>query len=384
MKTILERELDDLRARGLLRSLKVISTPQGREVKIDGKTVLNFCSNDYLGLASDGRLVNAAQEAMRTSGFGSGASRLVCGNFDEHRLLEEDIARIKKAEASLVFSSGYMANVGISPALVGREDAVFSDRLNHASIVEGIVLSRAEFKRYPHSDAGALEEMLAKASGYRRRLIVTDSVFSMDGDKAPLPEIARLARRYGAWLMADEAHAFGIFGPTGAGLTEEFGLEREVDIQMGTLSKAAGSFGAYAAGPRVLVEHLVNHARSFIFTTAMPPAVAAASRGALRIIRDEPGRRQRVLVLADRLRAGLKAFGFDTLGSCTQIIPVMVGEADAAVAFSRRLMDAGVFAQAIRPPTVPVNTARLRLTVTAAHTEDDIARCLEAFRKARA
>jgi 8-amino-7-oxononanoate synthase len=383
MRDVLAQELDELRARGLMRSLKEVSSPQGREIKINGKTLLNFCSNDYLGLASDERLVVAAREAMRRSGFGSGASRLVCGNFIEHQLLERDIAQMKKTEAALVFSSGYMANAGIISALVGRDDAVFSDRLNHASIVDGIVLSRAELRRYPHNDVSALKEMLVSAAGYRRRLIVTDTVFSMDGDVAPLKEIAVLARAYDAWLMVDEAHAFGVLGPGGCGLVEELGLEREVDIQMGTLSKAAGSSGAYVAGARALIEYLLNSARSFIYTTGMPPAVAAASRAALRIIQDEPERRLRVITSADTLRHGLKGLGFDTPGGRTPIIPVMLGEAATAVAFSQKLMDLGVFVQAIRPPTVPEHTARLRVTVSAAHTEKDIGCCLGAFKKAR-
>jgi 8-amino-7-oxononanoate synthase len=290
---------------------------------------------------------------------------------------------MKKTEAALVFSSGYMANAGIISALVGRDDVVFSDRLNHASIVDGIVLSRAELKRYPHNDVGALEELLAKATGARRRLIVTDTVFSMDGDVAPLKEIALLAKKYGAWFMVDEAHAFGVLGPTGCGLIEELGLETDVDIQMGTLSKAAGSFGAYAAGPRELIDHLVNTARSFIFTTGLPPAIAAASRAALTIMREEPGRRERVLRSAQRLRTGLRQFGFDTLQSVTPIIPVAIGEATRAVEFSKQLLERGVFVQAIRPPTVPQGTARLRVTVTAAHTDDDIARCLEVFKGVR-
>jgi glycine C-acetyltransferase len=383
MRDALRVELKKVRVQGLYRSLKDVSSAQGREITLDGKKVLNFCSNDYLGLACDVRLVQAAEGAMHRVGFGSGGSRLVCGNFDEHRLLEEDLARMKKTEAALVFSSGYMANAGIISALVGRDDVVFSDRLNHASIVDGIVLSRAELKRYPHNDVGALEELLAKATGARRRLIVTDTVFSMDGDVAPLKEIALLAKKYGAWFMVDEAHAFGVLGPTGCGLIEELGLETDVDIQMGTLSKAAGSFGAYAAGPRELIDHLVNTARSFIFTTGLPPAIAAASRAALTIMREEPGRRERVLRSAQRLRTGLRQFGFDTLQSVTPIIPVAIGEATRAVEFSKQLLERGVFVQAIRPPTVPQGTARLRVTVTAAHTDDDIARCLEVFKGVR-
>ena len=383
MRETLQKELDAIRAQGLHRSLKTVSSPQGREIILDGKKVLNFSSNDYLGLAGDPRLAKAAEEAMRRFGFGSGASRLVCGNFDEHHKLEEDIAQMKKTAAALVFSSGYMANAGTISSLVGRDDVVFSDRLNHASIVDGIILSRAKLKRYPHNDTGTLEEMLADASKARRRLIVTDAVFSMDGDVAPLKEIVMLAKKCHAWLMVDEAHAFGVLGPTGAGLVEELGIESGVDIQMGTLSKAAGSFGAYVAGAQELIDHLVNSARSFIFTTGMPPAVAAASREALRVMQEEPFRRERVRRLGKLMRFELQRLGFDTLKSSTPIIPVMLGEAARAVAFSKCLLGRGIFVQAIRPPTVPLGAARLRVTVTSAHTEDDVAQCVEAFQEVR-
>jgi 8-amino-7-oxononanoate synthase len=379
MRSAFRQELEEIKAGGLYRSLRELSSPQGREIVLDGNKVLNFCSNDYLGLAADPRLSAAAHKAMVQRGFGSGSSRLVCGNSDEHVQLEKELARFKKTEAALVFSSGYMANVGILSALCGREDIIFSDKLNHASIVDGCVLSRAELRRYPHNVVNALEELLAKARDFRRKLIVTDTVFSMDGDLAPLKDLVSLAKEHAAWLMVDEAHAFGIFGPTGAGLVEEEDLSSDVPIQMGTLSKAAGSFGAYVAGSQELVDYLVNTARSFIFTTAMPPAVAAASRAALQIIREEPDRRQHLLRNADRLRRELQGLGFDTLQSLSPIIPVVVGQAERAVDLSRRLLERGIFVSAIRPPTVPKGTARLRVTVTAAHTDDDITRCITAF-----
>ena len=334
-------------------------------------------------MSADTRLSAAAQEALLRRGFGSGASRLVCGNSDEHLQLEQELARFKKTEAALVFNCGYMANVGIMSALCGREDVILSDRLNHASIVDGAVLSRAEFRRYPHKDVNTLEDMLRKVSGFRRRLIVTDTVFSMDGDIAPLRDLVRLAKAHNAWLMVDEAHACGVFGPTGAGLVEELGLGDDVPVQMGTLSKAAGSFGAYVAGSRELIDYLINTARSFIFTTALPPAVAAASRAALRIIRDEPERRERLRRNADLLRRELQGLGFDTLESVSPVIPVVVGKAEEAVGLSQRLLERGIFVSAIRPPTVPKGTARLRVTVTAAHTEEDLARCVEAFKEIR-
>ena len=379
MRSALRQELDKIKTGGLYRSLREVSSPQGREIVLDGNRVLNFCSNDYLGLSADPRLLAAAQQSLAQRGFGSGSARLVCGNSDEQVLLEKELARFKKTEAALVFSSGYMANVGILSALCGREDVIFSDKLNHASIVDGCVLSRAELWRYPHRDIIALEGLLAKASGFRRKLIVTDTVFSMDGDIAPLKDLVRLAKEYDAWLMVDEAHAFGIFGPTGGGRVEEEGLGQDVPIQMGTLSKAAGSYGAYVAGSEELIDLLINTARSFIFTTALPPAVAAASRTALRIIQEEPERRERLRRNADRLRRELQRLGFDTLERVSPIIPVVVGEAEAAVDLSRRLLERGIFVSAVRPPTVPQGSARLRVTVTAAHTEDDITRCVEAF-----
>jgi 8-amino-7-oxononanoate synthase len=380
MNAVLGAELAGLKGAGRYRSLRTVASPQGRVIVIDGHRMVNFCSNDYLGLAADPRLVIAARSAMDRRGFGAGASRMVCGNFDEHMHLEAAIALIKKTEAALLFSSGYMANAGIIAALAGRDDSVFSDRLNHASIVDGIVLSRARLRRYPHNDMAALDHMLSKERGARRRLIVTDSVFSMDGDTAPLAALADLARRHDAWLMVDEAHAFGLFGAAGSGMAEELNVADRIDVQMGTLSKAAGSFGAYAAGSSVLVEYLLNHARSSIFTTAMPPSVAAASLAAVDIIRAEPQRRMRVRALAARLRLALQELGFDVPPGVTPIIPVIVGDAGRALRWSKDLFKAGVFVAAIRPPTVPAGTARLRVTVTAAHTDEDIDRCSTAFK----
>jgi 8-amino-7-oxononanoate synthase len=383
MNDILQEQLDALGARGSLRSLRTVASAQGREIVLDGKKVINFCSNDYLGLAADLRLVAAAQEAMQRRGFGAGASRLVCGNFDEHEALERELAAFKRTPQALVFSSGYAANEGIITALMGRGDAVFSDKLNHASIVDGALHCRAKVYRYPHKDMNALEELLKRASGARRRLIVTDTVFSMDGDVAPLKEIAALAKAHDAWLMVDEAHAFGVFGPTGSGMVEELGLEDGVHAQMGTLSKAAGACGAYCAGSGVLREYLINTARSFIFTTALPPAVAAAARAAIGIMREEPWRRAKVLDNARQLREDLRAAGWDAMASTTPIIPVLVKDTQRALAISRGLLERGIFVAAIRPPTVPAHTARLRVVVTAAHTQDDIARCADAFRGVR-
>lgn len=380
MDNSLQEDLNELRALGLLRGLRQTQSPQGRAITIDGRRVLNFCSNDYLGLADDERVKAAAITSIGKDGFGSGASRLVGGNMSAHTALEERLAALKKTEACLLFSSGYMANTGIISALMGRNDIVFCDRLNHASIIDGILLSRAKMKRYPHVDMTVLEEDLRQASGYQRKLIVTDTIFSMDGDTAPLKDIVELARRWGAWVMVDEAHAFGVLGPTGMGLVEELRLSAKVQIQMGTLSKAAGCFGAYVCGSVVLKETLINHARSFIYTTGMPSCVAAAAHAGVNVIAAEPGRRRQLLHNADHLRQGFKALGLDTMRSTTPIIPILVGEADRAVTISKKLFEQGFFVQAIRPPTVPTNTARLRVTVTAAHTREDCDAFLDAVK----
>jgi glycine C-acetyltransferase len=381
MKTefsFIREEIQALEAKGLKRALREVSGPQGRTIVLDGKNVLNFCSNNYLGLADDPRLAEAAVHALKEEGFGSGASRLVCGNMTSHRRLEEAIARFKHVERCLLFTSGYMANAGIIPALFDREDIIFSDKLNHASIIDGILLSRAEHKRYPHKDTAALEEMLAGASAYRRRLIVTDTVFSMDGDCAPLKDIVALAQKYDAMVMVDEAHGFGVLGENGRGLVEHLGLEGQIDIQMGTLSKAAGSFGAYCCGSHELIELIINRARSFIYTTGLPPMVAAAGTKAIEIMAAEPGRRQNLLKNADGVRTALRGLGFDTMGSQAPIIPVLVKDPSTALLFTKKLLERGIFVQAIRPPTVPAGTARLRITVMATHTQQDIGRLIEA------
>jgi 8-amino-7-oxononanoate synthase len=376
----LHDDLQRLDGLGIYRTLKTVGSPQGREIILDGKRVLNFCSNDYLGLANDARIKTAALEAIAAYGFGSGASRLVCGNMSPHERLEEDLAHLKKTESALLFSSGYMANAGIIPALMDHHSVVLSDRLNHASIVEGIILSRARLERYPHADMQALELILKGLPAGKRKMIVTDTVFSMDGDKAPLKEIVDLAGRYEAMIMVDEAHAFGVLGKRGGGLVEELGLQGQVDVQMGTLSKAAGSFGAYACGSKVLREYLINKSRSFIYTTAMPPAMAQASRAALKIIRQEDKLRRQLQQNADYLRKQAREMGFDTMDSSTPIIPILVKEPSRASAMSRQLLEKGIFVQAIRPPTVPVGSARLRLTVTALHTREDLDQLLNAFR----
>lgn len=368
----LDNALLQIAGKGLGRKLRTVESGQGREIVIDGKKVLNFCSNNYLGLADDPRLIEAAQESMRQQGFGAGASRLVCGSFSSHAALENKMATIKGAERCLLFNSGYNANVGIISSLLGRQDMIFSDKLNHASILDGILLSGAVYKRYNHADTESLEAMLQASPITGKKLIVTDSVFSMDGDLAPLPKIVELARQYHAMVMVDEAHSFGVLGKNGKGILEHFGLEGKIDIQMGTFSKAAGSFGAYCLGTGALIEFLINKARSFIYTTGLPPHIAAASLKAVEIIEHEPSRREKLWANTRFVLEGLKKAGFNTLNSQTPIIPIVVKDAALAVEFSARLFEAGIFICAIRPPTVPNNTARLRVSVMATHTTGDL------------
>ncbi|MDO8446737.1 MAG: 8-amino-7-oxononanoate synthase [Deltaproteobacteria bacterium] len=393
----LTKELENLKASGLYRTLRTIEGPQGPRVKIDGKDVVLLCSNNYLGIADHPRLKEAAIKAIERYGVGSGASRLVSGTMKLHEELEERIARFKGTEAALVFNSGYTANTSVIPALVWHGDIVFSDRLNHASIIDGCALSRAELKRYPHKDVEGLERLLKVVSGQwpvvgnnvsrltshiSRQLIVTDSVFSMDGDIAPLPEIVTLAKKYGAMVMVDDAHATGVLGKTGKGSLEHFGLECEENIiQMGTLGKALGTFGAYIAGSRELIDYLTNKARGFIFSTSLPPFVLASAIAAIDLVEDEPELRQALWKKTWYLKKWLDSMGFDTMGSETPIIPVFIGDTGKTMEFSRRLLEEGVFVSGIRPPTVPEGKSRLRATVMANHSYDDLDMALDAFSK---
>jgi 8-amino-7-oxononanoate synthase len=362
----LEAELDGLAARGLRRALEPLASGQGPVVEVGGRRLVNLCSNDYLGLASDPRLARAAAEAALREGAGSGAARLVAGDLPVHGLLEGRLARAKRTEAALLFSTGYHVNAGVPPALVGRGDAVFSDALNHASIIDGCRLSGAEPVRYRHLDVEDLAALLARTIA-RRKLVVTDAVFGMDGDAAPLREIAGLCDRHGAMLYVDEAHATGVLGPTGAGLSEALGVADRVDVHMGTLGKALGSFGAYVAGSRRLVDWLVSRARTFVFTTALPPAACGAALAALDVVAAEPERRERLHGLAARMRAGLERLGFPMAGVVAPIFPVFLEEEERALAASRALRERGFFVRAIRPPTVPRGTSRLRVSLTAGH-----------------
>lgn len=367
-------EIDRLTRSGLYRSLRAIEPAANGRVIINGKESILLCSNDYLGLAGHPALAEASIHAVSRYGSGSGASRLVSGNLELHELLEKRIATFKGTEAAILFNSGYSANTGTIQAIVGRGDTIYSDRLNHASIVDGAVLSRARLVRYPHKDHQALRALLEKDNSSGRRLIVTDGVFSMDGDIAPLRELAEIKKEFNALLMVDEAHATGVMGEHGRGSADLLGVGGEVDIQMGTLGKAFGSCGAYVAGSREMIEYLINSSRSFIFSTSLPPTVLAASIAAIEVATSAEGDELRDQLESNRrLFAGLlEKAGLDTQNSATQIIPVMVGEATETMKLSGDLLEEGIFVQGIRPPTVPAGSCRLRCTVMAVHTHDDL------------
>lgn len=367
----IEKLLEELRAKHLER--RAAAWPEGGgRIRLQDRTLLNFSSNDYLDLAHHPLVVEFSEAMLRRYGAGSTASRLVSGTLPVHEELEERLARLKGYPAALVFGSGYLANAGVIPVLAGRDDTVFADKLSHASIIDSVVLSRARFVRFRHNDAAHLDELLSKHEGGGRKLVVTESVFSMDGDLAPLREIADAAARHEAMLMADEAHATGVFGPGGSGLIRQHKLEGSVNVSMGTLSKALGGYGGFVACSGPLRELLVNRARTFIYTTAPPPAAIGAALGALDILERNPELGPELLRRAAAFRRRLNSAGLDTLQSASQIIPLMVGDNAKTLALSQRLLEAGILAVAIRPPTVPEGTARLRLSVTLAHTDEDL------------
>jgi 8-amino-7-oxononanoate synthase len=376
---VLADELGAVREAGLWRELREIGSAQAPAVQLGGREVLLFCSNNYLGLANHPALIEAAHEATARFGVGAASSRLISGHMQPHRELEEAIAAWKGSEAALCFSTGYQANLGALTALTGEGDVVLSDALNHASLIDGARLSRAEVRVFRHNDVEHLEHLLAGCAGARRILVATESVFSMDGDHAPLVALVEAARRHGAWVLVDEAHAAGVFGKAGAGLVDELGLGDAVDVRIGTLGKALGSFGAYVAGSTALVHLLVNKARPFIFTTGLPPGAVAAAQAAIELCQREPeraaGLRRRVRALGLRLRAG----GWDVPNVESQILPVVVGEAHRAVALAGELLRHDVYVAAIRPPTVPPGTSRLRLSVMATHSEAQLDRVASVF-----
>lgn len=371
--TDLAAELQTIRQAGLERRRRVIESAQGPRITLDGHEVVLLCSNDYLGLASHPALAEAAADAAARWGTGAGASPLVSGHMTPHRQLEEELAAFKGCEACVLFGSGFLANTGVIAALAGRGDVILSDALNHASIVDGCRLSRAETIVYAHNDLDALERGLQQA-GERDALIVTDAVFSMDGDVAPLAGIADLSQRYGARVVVDEAHATGVLGPGGRGLVAELGLEVQVNVVTGTLGKALGSYGAFACCNAATAQFLVNRARSLIFSTALPPTVVASALAALELLVADPGLVTRLGANAQLMRTELAAAGLAVSAGTMPIIPLLVGAPEAAVAMSAAALERGVFAQAIRPPTVPDGTSRLRLAVSAAHTQDDLRR----------
>ena len=373
-------EIDRQHLRRTRRTVDAFPLQDSRaEVVVDGRRLVDFSSNDYLGLARHPALAAAMSESAAFAGAGSGASHLVTGHGQEHQRLEEELAEFTGRDRALLFSTGYMANLAVIATLADRGEVVALDRLNHASLIDGTLLSGARFSRYAHGDPADAERVL-KEHNSLCTVLATDGVFSMDGDIARLPTLARLARAYKAWLVVDDAHGIGVLGPTGRGLVEQFELDSDdVPVLVGTLGKAFGSFGAFVAGPADLIELLVQKARTYIYTTAMPQPVAAATRKALQIVQQEPWRRERVLALAARFRAAARQLDLHLSASETPIQPVILGGADFAVRAQNELLEAGFLVVAIRPPTVPAGTARLRITFSAAHTEDQVDALVEAL-----
>lgn len=376
----LAADLKHRREQNLFRSTRIAQSPQGPLMQVDGQQYLTFCSNDYLGMANHPKLIESFQAAAKQYGVGSGAAHLVNGHTQAHESLEHALAKFTGRDKAILFSTGYMANLGVIASLLSKQDAVFEDKWNHASLLDGGLLSGARFQRYPHNDLNNLSAKLDKSSA-RRKLMVTDGVFSMDGDKANLPALAKLAKQKDAWLMVDDAHGMGALGNTGAGLCEEQGVsQNDVQILMGTLGKGIGTAGAFVAGSEELIDYLTNFARPYIYTTAMPAAVAAATLTSLNIISSEPERRQHLNKLITYFRKEALNLGFKLMNSTSAIQPLLVGEADKALFISRQLKDLGILVTAIRPPTVPVGTSRLRITFSASHSIDHVDQLLAALK----
>lgn len=379
----LDAELRRIADAGLTRRRRILDSPSSPFVRVDGRDLLAFASNDYLGLATHPEVVRALAEGALAHGAGAGASHLVSGHLRPHEDLERRLAALTGFTRALSFSSGYLANLAVTPTLAAsREDGIFADKLNHASLIDAAQLSRARHHRYPHRDMTALERLLTESSA-RTKVIVTDAVFSMDGDLAPLPELFALAERFDTWLVVDDAHGFGVLGPNGAGSLAHFGIPAHPRIVlMGTLGKAAGVSGAFVAGSEIVIETLLQKARSYIFATAQPPALASALLKSVELIANGEAQRAHLQRLIRQLRNGAKSLPWQLLPSETAIQPLIVGENDAALALSHRLWEQGLWVAAIRPPTVPVGTARLRISLSAAHSEADVARLLEALNAA--
>ncbi len=373
----LAAELTERRQQHLYRKRRQLQSPQQPHLRCDGRDLLAFCSNDYLGLANHPQVITSFQQAANQYGVGGGASHLVIGHSRVHHQLEDALAEFTGRERVLLFSSGYMANLGTINALLDKHDAVFEDRLNHASLIDAGLLSGARFQRYLHNSVDALENKLQRSTA-RRKLVVCDGVFSMDGDIAPLPEITRAAADQGAWVMVDDAHGFGCLGENGGGCTEHFSLNTDrVQVLVGTLGKAFGTSGAFVAGDEVLIETLIQHARTYIYTTAMPPAVAAATLISLKLLQAEAWRRDKLQALIARFRAGANQLGLQLMDTSTPIQPILIGDEARALELSAQLEERGLLVTAIRPPTVPRGTARLRVTLSASHDEKDVDRLLD-------
>lgn len=372
--------LAELAEQGLYRSRRVVESPQGILLHIDGKQYINFCSNDYLGLVNHPDVIQAFKSAADTYGVGSGSAHLICGHTSAHHALEEELAAFTGRDRALLFSTGYMANMGVISALVGRSDAVFQDRLNHASLLDGALLSGARFKRYNHNDTAHLSELMNHSSA--KKLIVTDGVFSMDGDFAHLPALVALATERKAWLMVDDAHGLGVLGQHGGGILERYGLDQnDAPVLMGTLGKSFGTFGAFVAGSEELIETLIQKARTYIYTTALPAAVAEATRASLKHVIADDWRRDKLSHLIDCFKAGAQHINLPLIPSTSAIQPVMINDSHQAVAISNALFERGFLVSAIRPPTVPKGSARLRVTLSASHEEEHIDRLLDVFAK---
>lgn len=365
----------------LYRSPKVVSSPQQPKMVIDNKEVLSFCSNDYLGLANHPRVKKAFISAVSHYGVGSGAAHLVNGHTQEHQLLEQELAEFTGRESALLFSTGYMANLGVVSAIMNRGDAIFSDRLNHASLIDAALLSGAKLVRYSHNDTDILQKKLS-ANKASNKMVLTDSVFSMDGDLANIPELVKLSQQHNAWLMLDDAHGFGVLGKSGAGVVEEFSVnQNDAPLLMATLGKAVGTSGAFIAGSYDHIEYLKQSARTWIYTTAMPPAIAAASRESLKLIKSDNWRRERLMELIGFFKQEAKERGIHVLPSNTPIQPILVGSSRSVLAISENLFKVGILVTAIRPPTVPNNTARLRVTISANHEKKDVRLLLDKLKE---
>jgi len=381
----LASELEARKQKHLYRRRRLLQSPQGTQVQLDNKPYLAFCSNDYLGLANHPDVVAEFQKAANECGVGGGASHLVNGHHQQHHALEEELAEFTGRDRVLLFSNGYMANIGAVNALLGKGDLVLEDRLNHASLLDAGLLSGARFQRYQHANAASLDNYLNKP-GYdeKRKLVVTDGVFSMDGDIPPLPELAQSCREQDAWLMVDDAHGFGTLGKNGGGCVEHFNLgQDDVQVLMGTLGKAFGTSGAFVAGSELLIETLIQNARTYIYTTAMPPAIAAATRVSLKLLQKENWRRERLAELIKRFRNGASQLGYELMDSASPIQPIVIGSEEKALKLTAWLEEKGVLITAIRPPTVPKGTARLRITFSADHTIEQVDKLLELLDQAR-